>query len=294
MIAGLAAGLFLPGLAALLKPWVAHLVVLLLLMTAFRIGPRAATYGLANIGATLRIVLVLQMGVPLAALAVLGALGVADTTYAVAVVLMLSAPSMSGCPNLVVMAGAKPEPAFRLLLGTLLLPLTMISVFWLSPQLGDFYQALWGSFRLICVIGLAIFAGNVLRALTAPELTAAQPEAADGLMALALVVIVIGLMGGLGPTMLHTPSQAAVWMMLAVSACLGMQVMSFILLRKTGYRTDAVPILIVAGNRNVALSLVSMPPDRVDPLMIFLGCYQIPMYLTPILMRRLFGSTGKS
>lgn len=290
LLGGLLAGLLLPGVAALLKPWVAHLVVLLLLMTAFRIGPRAARQGLSDIRSTLGIVVILQIVAPLILLAILAGLGVAGTTYAVALVLMLSAPSMSGCPNLAVMAGADPEPAFRLLLlGTLLLPLTMIPVFWLSPQLGDLGQAMLSSFRLICAIGLAIAVGFFLRKVTAPDLTVSQTEAADGLMALALAIIVVGLMGALGPTLMQAPLKAAVWMALAVFACLGMQVISFLSLRRSGYQGDAVPISIVAGNRNVALFLVSMPADKVAPLMIFLGCYQIPMYLTPILMRRVFG-----
>ena len=187
--------------------------------------------------------------------------------------------------------GANPEPAFRLLLlGTLLVPLTMIPVFWLSPQLGDFSQALWGSFRLICAIGAAIVVGFALRALTAPELDASRTEAVDGIMAVALAVIVVALMGALGPTLIQAPGEAAIWMVVAMSASLGMQTLSFFILRNGRSHKEAVPISIVAGNRNVALFLVSMPPDRVEPLLIFLGCYQIPMYLTPILMERVFAA----
>ena len=50
-----------------------------------------------------------------------------------------------------------------------------------------------------------------------------------------------------------------------------------------------VPISIVAGNRNIALFLVALPAEITNPLLIFIGCYQVPMYLTPILMRRLYG-----
>jgi hypothetical protein len=52
---------------------------------------------------------------------------------------------------------------------------------------------------------------------------------------------------------------------------------------------EVVPFSIVAGNRNVALFFVALPVTQSPEFLIFLGCYQIPMYLTVILMRPLFG-----
>ena len=46
---------------------------------------------------------------------------------------------------------------------------------------------------------------------------------------------------------------------------------------------------IVAGNRNAALFLMALPASVTEPLLILLGCYQLPMYLTPILLARLYG-----
>ena len=48
-----------------------------------------------------------------------------------------------------------------------------------------------------------------------------------------------------------------------------------------------VGISVTAGNRNIALFLVSLPAGVIDPVLLFIGCYQVPMYLTPILMRRI-------
>ena len=49
-------------------------------------------------------------------------------------------------------------------------------------------------------------------------------------------------------------------------------------------RADAVPRAIVAGNRNIALFLIALPEETTRGLLIFIGCYQVPMYLTPLLM----------
>lgn len=55
-----------------------------------------------------------------------------------------------------------------------------------------------------------------------------------------------------------------------------------------GLGDGAVPLGVVAGNRNFALFLIVLPAATTDPLLIFRGCYQIPMHLTPILMRRIY------
>ena len=39
---------------------------------------------------------------------------------------------------------------------------------------------------------------------------------------------------------------------------------------------------------NIALFLVGLPASITDPVLIFIGCYQVPMYLTPLLMRRFY------
>jgi len=64
--------------------------------------------------------------------------------------------------------------------------------------------------------------------------------------------------------------------------------LAFVCLRHNVRPEETVPYSIVAGNRNIALFLVAMSPDQAEPLLIFLGCYQVPMYLTPILMARLY------
>jgi hypothetical protein len=65
----------------------------------------------------------------------------------------------------------------------------------------------------------------------------------------------------------------------------GLQILCHRMIR---HRPDAVPVSIIAGNRNIALFLVALPASVTDPLLLFIGCYQVPMYLTPILLRRLY------
>lgn len=291
LVLGLLAGLLLPDLARLLRPFIPQLVALLLFLTAFRIGARAALGGLADGVSSLRAVLVLQLALPLVALLLFWLTGVEATPAAIAILLMLSAPSVTGSPNITLLLGHAPEPAFRvLILGTALMPLTIIPVFLLAPSLGGLQEVIWAALRLIGAIGLTVAAAFALRRLTLPDLRPDQMTALDGLTTFALAVIVIGLMSALGPALQASPVVVAKWMALVLVANLGLQVMTYHVLRWRGHAHVAVPYAVVSGNRNFALFLIALPASTTDPLLIFLGCYQVPMYLTAVIMRRVYAS----
>ncbi|MBE1297681.1 hypothetical protein [Phycobacter azelaicus] len=291
LVLGLLAGLLLPDLARLLRPFIPHLVALLLFLTAFRIGARAALGGLNDGVSSLRAVLVLQLALPLVALLLFWLTGVETTHAAIAILLMLSAPSVTGSPNITLLLGHAPEPAFRvLILGTALMPVTIIPIFLLAPSLGGLQEVIWAALRLIGAIGLTVTAAFALRRLTLPDLRTDQVQALDGLTTLALAVIVVGLMSALGPALQASPVVVVKWMALVLIANLGLQVLTFHVLRWRGHTHVAVPYGVVSGNRNFALFLIALPASTTDPLLIFLGCYQVPMYLTAVIMRRLYAA----
>jgi hypothetical protein len=72
----------------------------------------------------------------------------------------------------------------------------------------------------------------------------------------------------------------------------GLQIAMAIVLRRLAPGGSVAPLAIVAGNRNIALFLTALPAAVTDPLLLFIGCYQIPMYLTPILLGRLYKPTA--
>ena len=289
MILGLLAGFLLKDLASALKPWLPEMVAGLLFLTAFRIGAPRAFGGLKDGLSSLKSVLFLQMLMPLLAVILFWALGIAATPLAVALVLMLSAPSVTGSPNITLLLGHAPEPAFRLLiLGTALMPLTVIPVFLLSPELGSLWNVLSASLRLTATIGVTVALAFTCRQLFAPDLGERSARAVDGVTILALAVIVIGLMAALGPALYRAPFEVAKWLGLVCLANFGLQYLCFRWLMWRGAADVAVPTSVVAGNRNFALFLIALPASTTDPLLIFLGCYQVPMYLTALVMRRLY------
>lgn len=293
LIAGLLAGLALPNLAMALRPWLSELVLVLLFLTAFRIGLKQATGGLADLRGSLGLALVYQLALPFGALLLLRLAGWAETAQATALLLMLAAPPVTGGPNLAILTGGPPEPAFRLLiLGTALLPLTVMPLLWAAPGLGDAQAAFVAALKLLGAIWITVALAFGLRARTLPHPSARATAALDGLTAIALAVIVVGLMSALRPALAADPLRVLGWLIFALAANLGLQTLTFLIFRHKG--AEAIPRAITAGNRNVALFLVALPVTGNEAFLIFLGCYQIPMYLTPILMRPLYATATRA
>lgn len=289
LVVGLLAGLALPGLAQAMRPWLPHMVAGLLFVTAFRVGYKGSVGQLSAAPRVLAEVLVLQLGLPLLALFVVFVLGLSATTAALAIVLMLCAPSISGSPNFAVLVGHDPAPAMQIMVaGMALFPLTIFPIlFLLGPVFGDIGGVLGTSLRLIVIIFAATGLGFAARAWLLPQASPKQIQRLDGASVLALAVIVVGLMAGIGPVFAQSPLHLAGWIILVFAANFGLQLLAFRLI-PDGPR--AAPFSIIAGNRNVALFLLALPPDITDRLLPFIGCYQLPMYLTPLIMARLYRS----
>ena len=289
LVLGLLAGLVLPQLAGFMRPWLPEMVAALLFLTALRIGYRAAMGSLSNLSQTVLLVLALQVAVPLCiALAVRG-LGADATPLAMVLILALSAPSISGSPNFSILLGQDPAAAMRLLtIGTALFPFTVVPILWLVPAMGSVSAILDVALGLLAVIALSVGLGFVVRAKVLPSPGPAAIGALDGLSAIALAVIVVGLMSALGPAMRSDFTGFLYWLAVAFALNFGAQMVGLLVFGRLGAGAAAGPAALVAGNRNIALFLVALPPETTAPLMIFIGCYQLPMYLTPILLRRVY------
>ncbi|MFC3142217.1 hypothetical protein [Psychromarinibacter halotolerans] len=282
LIAGLAAGLALPGLSAAIRPGLPWLVAGLIFLSALRIGMRAAVGNLGDARASLGRVLAMQVAVPVAGVVAMIVAGIADTPVGLALTLALSAPSIAGSPAFAVMLGRDPAPAMRLLiLGTALFPLTVLPVLWLSPALGGPAEVAGAALRLIAVIVAAAAAAFALRRRFFPDPSVEVIGVLDGVLAIALAVLVTGLMSAVVPALAGDPMRVLGWLALACVLNFGLQFAA----RAAGLPPGAC---IVAGNRNVALFLVALPAATTDPILIFIGCYQVPMFLTPILMGRVY------
>jgi ACR3 family arsenite transporter len=288
LIAGLVVGILFPGLAGMVRGVLPELVACMLGVAALRIGPTAARGSLADIHVSLRLVAAYQLLLPLVLAAVFLAFGLGGT-LATAMVLMAAAPSISGSPNLTIMTGHDPAPALRLMIaGVALLPLTVAPVFLLWPIFGSFGAIALASGKLLLLIGCSSAAAFVIRQRFFPKPGVETLGVIDGVSALLMAVLVVGLMSALGPAIIQTPGLVGLTLLAAFAINFSLQIAAFMLTGGRGHERSRVAWSIIAGNRNIALFLVALPAAITDPLLLFIGCYQIPMYLTPILLRPLY------
>jgi hypothetical protein len=288
LVLGLALGIALPDLALAMKPWIGELVAGLLFISALRVGPRQAFGALADMRTSLGFALVCQIGFPVAAILAFALAGW-SSALATGLVLMMAAPPISGSPNLTILTGNDPAPALRqLVIGTAMLPATVIPVFWLAPGLGEAGEVVGAAARLLLIIGGAAGAAFLIRGFVLKNPSLEIMGAVDGLSAIAMAIVVIGLMSAVGPAIRYQPDALLLALAVAFVGNFGLQIAMAIVLRRRAPGDSVAPLAIVAGNRNIALFLTALPAAVTDPLLLFIGCYQIPMYLTPILLGRLY------
>ncbi len=288
LVTGLVVAIALPGVAAVIKPLLPEFVTALLFVAALRIGPRQALGAARDIKASAIYVFILQVALPMAVTLLFFAFGLAGPLAAV-IILMLAGSPISGTPNLSIMCGADPAPALRqLVAGTALLPLTVIPVFWLAPGFGSGFEVLAAAGNLLALIGAAATIAFLIRGFWLKEPSLRALRAIDGSSAILMAVMVLGLMSAVGPALRNAPGDLAINLAAAFIANIGMQIASTLMLERSAWRDMAVPFAISAGNRNIALFLTSLPAVVTDPLLLFIGCYQIPMYLTPLLLGRFY------
>ena len=286
---GLLAGILLPELAAAMRPWLQELVALLMFLAALRIGPRNAFGALTDAPKIVGIAAIFQLILPLALIALFWSMGVLATNFATALILMAAASSISGSPNLTIMVGADPAPALRLMvIGTALLPLTVLPVFYWLPAVGSPAMVMIAAAKLLGVITVSTLLAFALRRFFFNDPGFGTIKAIDGCSAIAMAVIVIGLMSSVGSTLATDPAEFLKWLGIAFLANFGLQLVAHYVLGKTVQANEQTAFAIIAGNRNIALFLVALPAGIIDPVLLFIGCYQIPMYLTPIVMKRFY------
>ncbi len=292
LVAGLVAGISLPGLAGLMRDYLAHMIALLLFLNAFRIGTSATLGTQGQMKKAFVLVLVMQLLIPCLFILLFRWLEFAGP-IATALVIMTAASSISGAPNITSLLGHQPAVSQRLLiLGTVLLPVTILPVFLLSETLDAPGLVAETAFRLVAVIGISAGLAYCLRARFFKKLAASQLKNVDGISVIVMSVVVIGLMSALGPALVSEPVTLVLTVLTAFGVNYGLQVICYFCLSAESMASDRVGISVVAGNRNMALFLAALPAQTTDPILLFIACYQLPMYLTPVLLRRFYSATG--
>lgn len=292
LIAGLALGIGLPSLAAKMAPWLPQMVAILLVVTAFRIGWRDAFGAARDLRWSLPSVLVLQIGLPVFLVGTLWLMAGLQSPLALGLVLAASAPTISGGASLAIILGQNPARVMQIfVLGTAAFPLTSLIVLQIVPQFADTGALVEIGLRSLATIAMCSALGFALRGWFLPHPNPLQTKAIDGAVVLFFSIIVIGLMAALRPALHADPMSTLLWTIAAFGLSFGVQILTVSTLKNGPLASVAGPLALAAGNRNIALFLIALPPEALAPIMVFIACWQLPMYLTPILLKGLYART---
>ncbi len=298
LLAGLLGGLLLPQAAEVLRAHIVELVVVLLFFAALRVDPRSVEVSRASIGHDAAVVIAAQLILPLAALGVIAITGWTGT-FPTMLVLIAAASPITGSPPIAQILGLSGLTAMRLLvLGTLVLPLTSIVPLRLAFGATAELDLLEPALRLSSVIVVAVGGALLVRVGLVGRVSRRTDDALGGITAILLAVFVLALMDAIQPALLSRPLQVLGALLFTCAVCFGFQAAAaglYCRFRSSPDPRAAGSVGIIAGNRNVALFLTALPAAEIEPLMLLVGCYQIPMYLTPLVMQRIFpGLCGRA
>jgi Co/Zn/Cd efflux system component len=154
----------------------------------------------------------------------------------------------------------------------------------LSPAFGGASEVVAAVLRLLAVITVAGGLALWLRSRGIVPGTPRAMTAIDALAAVLLAVVVIGIMSAVGQTLRDDPAVFRRAMLFVCAIGFGLQALAVLML-PAGPERPA--LAVVAGNRNMALFLGVLPAAVTDDLLLLIGCFQVPMYLTPLVLPRL-------
>lgn len=284
---GLVAGVLLPSAAEPLRQAIPVCIGVLLFLAVLRLFPDTVSLS-ASLSArqwfnTGKVVLLAQVALPILVYTVGVLLGI-PPLYLMAATLVAAAPPISGSPNLVALLHGDGANAMRwLMLGTAVLPLSCLPVLFLLFPAQAVTTMLQPSFVLLSLIMVSVLLAVLVLWFSRQRGVVLPAQALDGASAILLAVMVVGLMSAVHEPDTR-PEDIALMLLFAIALNAGLQSVGVLIgraLKLDKARTIAQGVIL--GNRNIALYLTALPALQMEPLLLFIACYQVPMYLTPLI-----------
>jgi BASS family bile acid:Na+ symporter len=282
-------GIAVPPLGALLKPFVTEAIFVLLCIAFLRVDLPALRGYLGRPAAVLAASAWTMLAVPL----LIGAGGLA-------IGLDVSSPELF--LGLMLHAVAPPmmaAPAFAAVLGldaTLVL-VTLVASSVLTPFTAPaFAYAFIGPALTLAPLALglkllAILAGSALVAVTLRRIVGAaaierHKQEIDGFNILVVFVFVAAVMENVGARFLAAPMLVMALAALAFAVSLALLALTTLLFARVG-RERALALGLMASQRNMGLMLAATGGELPDLVWLYFGLCQLPIYLSPQLLKPL-------
>lgn len=294
--AAMFAGIALPPLGAILRPYFPETVVVLLVLSFLRVDPARLRAQWTAPGLILAAAAWTMLLLPLLFLLLLILPGTAIADAAgpallLALVLHAAAPPTFSSPSLAALIGLSGAVSLSLLLAsTALTPFTSPAL--TAAFLGDavtLSPTALGA-RLVLILAGAAAASLAIRGLAGPERIERLAPQIDGLSVIALFLFAIALMGDVLVNVIARPFLVLGLTVLATSVALLFSAVTAAAFWRTG-RETALTLGHAAGSRNMGLMLAAAAGQVPEVVWLYVALAQFPIYLLPLpfkpLVRRL-------
>lgn len=288
LVLAVAAGLAVPALAAVARPWMGVAVFLFTLGAFLKAEPGVVGRESRRPATLAAILLWSTFGVPLAVLGVV-TLAAPPPDAATALLLYAVAPPVGAAAAIAAMLGLSVPLALvtsvpAIAAAPLYAPVLAAALTGEALAIDPVVMAA----RMATIVGGAMGAALLLRRFAGRTLAADPAAASTGLSVCGLLLLGLGAMHGAQDHLLADPARALGLLGLAVAVNIGLDAAGTLVGRCLG-RTRAATLGMVSGNRNVTLVWAGVTPflaDRPD-VEFALAMTVLPVFLLPVLRRRL-------
>lgn len=290
-----AASFFVPDVSDVLAGYLPHIIVVVLTIAFLRsdiarlIGQWRRPDRLALMTAVIIVV------APFVAHAVLTAASVPQDLL-LPVMIMAAAPPLGSSAHFALYLRLDAETALNLVIaGTLATPFVAPLILFGALDLPFDVDPLAMMARLGLAIALAIALAEILRAAVGRKRIADEAALLDGIAVAGMIAFLFGIMAGVPDMILTRPDEVIRLLVAAIGAGIGFQLsvlaIAIAVARARGrpLTETAATVALLAGNRNMGLFLTAIPAGIASTITPFIALYQIPMYLTPLLMAPVYG-----
>ncbi|MBT4933836.1 MAG: hypothetical protein HOL66_16160 [Rhodospirillaceae bacterium] len=295
LVAGVVLGLMLPGLGNIIGVMLPLLVVMLLAVAMMRVDVPQVLLHLRR-PFRLAAVLVFFMAVtPLVVHLLAGYFNLSPALH-MGLVLLVCAPPLSANASMAAFLGLDDALVLNVtIVGTLLVPLSapLLAATLFETAIDLDVASMF--MRLALATGLSLGSAYVLRRAFGRQRIERNFDVLDGISSLLMVIFAIVVMNGIAVTGTHGWPQVVSVLGLVLLVNWGMHGLSalgfhlFCDLRKATFTPQDGAISLMMGNRNMALIMAVLPAELAGSLLLFFALYQVPIYLTPILAKPLYG-----
>ena len=277
-------GIAVPPLGALVRPYFAETVIVLLVLAFLRVDPAGLRAQLARPRLLIWAVAWTMLAVPALTGLGLSASGLAATAPALLLALMLHvvAPPTFSSPALAALIGLNAALSLALLIVCIAVtPLTAPALVAAFAGADVALSPLALGVRLALILAGAAIASAAIRAIAGKAWVERQAERIDGLSVVALFGFAVALMGNVLENTIDRPLLVIGMIALATAISLALSVLTVLVFGRAG-RDSAFALGHAAGSRNMGLMLAASAGSVPELVWLYVALAQFPIYLLPL------------